>query len=221
MASDKLFLEEKETGRIEAFSDGVFAIAITLLVLDIKVPHIHDLPSEGGLIRALLGLWPAYMAYIISFATILIIWINHHRLFNYIKKSDDAFLFLNGFLLFLVALVPFPTALLSEYVTTPHAHIVSAIYSGLFLAVAVSLQVLWGYASKDKKLISKNADQCFVDNISRQYRYGPPLYFLAFILSFIWVPASIAMCLLLAVFFSVTGVITKMYCEIELKQEKA
>jgi len=217
VANDKLFLEEKETGRIEAFSDGVFAIAITLLILDIKVPHMRDLTSAGGLVQALLGLWPAYIAYLISFATILIIWVNHHRIFNYIKRSDDAFLFLNGFLLFLVVFIPFPTALLSEYLTSQYAHIVSAIYSGTFLMVAVALQLLWRHAAKDKRLISRNADHCFISNISKQYRYGPPLYLLALMLSFIWAPASIAMCFLLAVFFSIAGAITKMYCEIEIK----
>ena len=101
MNADKTYLasEEKETGRIEAFSDGVFAIAITLLILEIKVPHAHDLPPNVGLISVLLGQWPSYLSYFISFVTILIMWVSHHRLFNYIKRSNDTFLFLNGLLL--------------------------------------------------------------------------------------------------------------------------
>src|SRR5215469_2591255 len=100
-----------ETGRVEAFSDGIFAIAATLLVLDLKVPQ------TGGrtLASALRSQWPTYLAFVTSFATILIMWINHHRIFTLIGRSDDRLLFYNGLLLFGVTLVPFPTALVAEY----------------------------------------------------------------------------------------------------------
>ena len=112
--------QEKETGRIEAFSDGVFAIAITLLILEIKVPNAHDL-GAGGLGAALLRLWPSYLAFVTSFATILVMWVNHHKLFRHIRRSDDAFLFLNGLLLLFVTSVPFPTSLVAEYLQRPEA----------------------------------------------------------------------------------------------------
>src|SRR5512132_2117231 len=101
--------QEKETGRIEAFSDGVFAIAITLLVLDLKVPR--DLDEGVSLAQALLRQWPSYLAFIASFATIGVMWINHHKLFTLIKRSDDVLLILNVILLLGVTLTPFPTAL--------------------------------------------------------------------------------------------------------------
>src|SRR5215813_3568997 len=97
-----------ETSRIEAFSDGVFAIAITLLVLDLKVP-----PDPSGIHRLaelLLSEWPAYLAFLTSFATILIMWINHHRIFTLVGRSDDRLLFYNGLLLLGVTVVPFPTS---------------------------------------------------------------------------------------------------------------
>src|SRR5579884_4245879 len=97
-----------ETSRIEAFSDGVFAIAITLLVLEIKVPS-----GPGDLSRQLLQQWPAYLSFLISFTFIGIMWMNHHRLFTHIARSDDVLLILNLLLLLGVTIVPFPTAVLA------------------------------------------------------------------------------------------------------------
>jgi uncharacterized membrane protein len=212
-------MDEKETGRIEAFSDGVFAIAITLLVLDMKVPHANVLPVNGGLLSVLLQQWPAYLSYFISFVTILIIWVSHHRLFTYIKRSNDMFLFLNGLLLMFVALVPFPTALLSQYVNTEYSPVVTAIYSGTYMAIAAIFNIIWLYASNNKRLLSKRADPCVVQNITKQYLFGPPLYLLAFLLSFISPPLSVAACFILAVFFSLTGAINRLLpcdlCQIE------
>src|SRR5205814_4978093 len=107
------------TSRLEAFSDGVFAIAATLLVLELRVPA-----DTTDLVRALLGLWPAYLAYLISFLTIGIIWVNHHTLLEHCRRVDRTFLYLNLLLLMAVGIVPFPTSLvdqyfLSELVATP------------------------------------------------------------------------------------------------------
>ena len=109
--------DAKETARIEAFSDGVFAIAITLLVLDLKVPR--GMAEGRDLLAALVGQWPAYLAFVTSFATIGIMWINHHRMFTLIGRTDDGLLVLNGLLLLGVTFVPFPTGVLAEY--TPRA----------------------------------------------------------------------------------------------------
>lgn len=212
---DQLSREEKETGRIEAFSDGVFAIAITLLILDIKVPHIYLLPKNFNLAQALLQQWPPYLSYLVSFFTILIMWASHHRLFNYIKRTDDLFLFLNGLVLLLVTFVPFPTALLSEYIRTEYANVAAAVYSGTYLAVAVVFNILWRYAAYHKKLLGSDVDPCFVENISKQYMVGLPLYFMAFMLSFVYVPASVGMCFGLAIFFAFTGKISRMTCDIK------
>jgi len=207
--------DEKETGRIEAFSDGVFAIAITLLVLDIKVPHFHDLTRGSGLFAALIEQWPVYIAFFISFITILIMWVSHHRLFNYIKRSDDTFLFLNGAVLLLVTFVPFPTALLSEYIKYQDANVAAAIYSGTYLTIAALFNLLWWYASKKGRLLDKNADLCLVDNISKQYILAPPLYAIAFVFAFIYPAACITMCFVLAIFFAFTGKISRILpCEL-------
>src|SRR3954471_2154145 len=104
-----------ETTRVEAFSDGIFAIAITLLVLNVRVP-LPDLTGHGStLLPALLHLWPAYLGYLISFFTIGIMWVNHHSMFALIRRTDRYFLLLSVFFLLWIAVLPFPTAVLAEY----------------------------------------------------------------------------------------------------------
>ncbi|MFL5800940.1 MAG: TMEM175 family protein [Roseiflexaceae bacterium] len=192
--------QSKETGRVEAFSDGVFAIAITLLVLDIKVPR--DLPESTRLLDALLALWPAYFAFVTSFATIGIMWINHHRLFTLIKRSDQMLLVLNSLLLLGITFVPFPTALLSEYIGEPDQQIAALVYSGTFVLTAICFNLLWRYASHKNRLLDPRSDPLAVHAISRQYAFGPLLYLVAFGLAFVSGVASLALNLLLALFFA-------------------
>src|SRR6476661_45942 len=110
--------ERHDVTRVEAFSDGVFAIAITLLVLTIHIPTAED-AAKSGLASALLSQWPVYLAYLSSFITILVMWMSHHDLFRYIVRIDYLFLVLNGLLLLGVTLVPVPTAILARFVETP------------------------------------------------------------------------------------------------------
>jgi uncharacterized membrane protein len=202
--------DEKETGRIEAFSDGVFGIAITLLILEIKIPQPADLAGKMSLGAALFRQWPAYISYLTSFLTILIMWMNHHRLFRHIRRSDDGFLVLNGLLLMAVTIVPFPTAVLSSWcclsaARTGDADTAAAVYSGVFVVIAVLFNVLWRYAAHRGRLLATGHDEQEVAAISKQYRGGPLLYLVAFGLAFISVPASVGTCMALAVFFALPG----------------
>jgi uncharacterized membrane protein len=203
--------DQKETGRLEAFSDGVFAIAITLLVLDLKVPQPSALPAgpgplgTHGLLAALLAQWPTLLAYLTSFLSILVMWVNHHLLFGLIRRTDHLFLYLNGLLLLFVTFVPFPTALVAAYLRRPEATAAAALYSASYLAIAIVFNLLWRHASKDRRLLDSAASAAAIDEIDRSYRLGPPLYALAFVLAFVSLTASLVCCLALAVFFSVTG----------------
>ena len=195
LASDKS--EEKETGRVEAFSDGVFAIAITLLVLDLKVPQ------SGPLLSGLLAEWPVFAAYLISFLFILIMWINHHWMFQHIVRVDGPFLQLNGLLLLGVTVVPFPTSMVADYLFTSEQTTAVAIYSGWFLLIAVFFNLLWRYASSSGRLLrhaDARADLARVT--SQRYRWGPPAYFAAFALAFVWPPGSLLLNLLLAIYYA-------------------
>ena len=199
--------ERKETGRIEAFSDGVFAIAITLLVLAIKVPKAADLGAGGNLLSALLALWPHYLAFVTSFATILAKWVNHHRIFSFVQKSDHTFLYWNGLVLLLVTLLPFPTALLAEYLLHPEAKVAAAVFSGTFVAIAMAFKGLWDYASKNGRLLGlgRSADSAVVVQITKQLRFGPLMYIAAFAVSFASAGVSVCLCLCIAVFSGFKG----------------
>ena len=127
------------TNRLEAFSDGVIAIAITLLVLDIKVP---DPDSTGSLAHALGELWPNYAAYVVSFLTIGIIWINHHALVRRLREADHSVLMLNLFLLLTIGLLPFTPALLAAYIGERGDHLAAAVYGGSLLMMAFGFLML-------------------------------------------------------------------------------
>ncbi len=193
----------KGTGRIEAFSDGVFAVAITLLVLGLQPPH--DLLDEQALWNALLAQWPMLLAFVTSFATIGIMWVNHHRLFNLIKRSDNTLMMLNLLLLLVIVFIPFPTALVAQYITNPSQHLAALVYSGTNILLAVCFNLLWGYAAHENRLLDKRADPQAVRGITRQYLAGPLLYGITFGLAWVSVPASLAMIILLAVFFALPG----------------
>jgi uncharacterized membrane protein len=198
-------VEEKETGRIEAFSDGVFASAVTLLVLELKVPQLTEDAGSAELWSALLSRWPSYAAYLVSFMTILIVWVNHHRLFNIIQRSDSRFLFLNGLLLLVVTTIPFPTALLAEFLQKPSAPVACAIYCGTFVLLALAFNAFWRYAAYRNRLLARTATTEQVAAISRSLLFGPLTYFGAFVLAFVNVYASFGLCILLAIYWAVAG----------------
>ena len=199
--------DAKETGRLEAFSDGVFAVAITLLVLNIKIPGIDlppgKLPNDTALWQTLGGEWPMLAAYITSFATIGIMWLNHHRLFVHIKRINTVLVLLNLLLLLVIVFIPVPTALLAEYFPSLSQHAAAVIYSGTCLFMACCFNLLWRYASYHNRLLGKNADTRAVMAISRQYLFGPVSYLIAFGLAWINTPASIILNFILALFFAV------------------
>src|SRR5579872_4013651 len=162
---------EKETGRIESFSDGVFAVAITLLVFNLKVPQLSaPLPGENPTIAlglALLKQWPSYLTFVTSFATILIMWASHHGIFKLIYKSDTPFVFANGFLLLLVTVVPFPTSLVAQYLTGPYAAMACAAYAGIFVVINIAYNLLWWTAARDRHLLYPTVTPALVKMHSR------------------------------------------------------
>lgn len=194
--------DEKETGRVEAFSDGVFGIAMTLLVLDIKVPRAPDLIGSSALADALRRQWPTYLAYVLSFVTVLIMWVNHHKLFRLIQRSDHIFLMINGLLLMFVTLVPFPTSLLAEHISHPGASTAAAVYSSTFVLIALMFNVLWHYAAHGGRLLARGHDRAMAASITRQYRFGPLLYLAALGFAFVNVALSVGLCAALAIFFA-------------------
>jgi len=197
-------MNDKETGRIEAFSDGVFAVAITLLVLNIQPPH-DMLSKDSELLGYLRDQLPFYLAFVTSFATIGIMWVNHHRLYTHIKRSDNTLLILNLLLLLVIVFIPFPTALMADYIVRPDLHVAAVLYAGTFLLMAICFNLIWQYASHKNRLLDEKSDPKEVKAITGQYRFGPLLYVVTFVLALIYPPASIALSLLMAIFFAVPG----------------
>jgi uncharacterized membrane protein len=193
-------MKAEETGRVEAFSDGVFAIAMTLLVLDIKVPR--DLVPGGTLAQALAGQWPTYLAFLTSFGTILIMWVNHHRLFTQIGRWDERLLFSNGLLLLGIVLVPFPTALVAEYLGRAGQTTAALVYNGTFIVIALCFNLLWRGASTDGRLLRADHDPDAVRHITDSYRFGPLFYVAALIVGLFSVTASLVVNCALAVYFA-------------------
>ncbi len=198
--------EFKETGRIEAFSDGVFAVAITLLVLNIKIPGLDllpaQLPNDEKLWRTLGDEWPMLAAYVTSFATIGVMWLNHHRLFEHIKHTNTILMLINLSLLLIIVFIPVPTALLAEYLVRSDRHAAAVLYSVTFLMMATCFNLLWRYASYRNRLLGKNVDSRFVAAISRQYSFGPLLYLVIFGAAWISTLACIILSFILAIFFA-------------------
>jgi uncharacterized membrane protein len=161
-----------ETARLETFSDGVFAIAATLLILDVK------LPAGDSVTHGLLHIWPSYAAYGISFLTIGIMWINHHTVFRQIDRVDRTFLTISVVFLMVIAFVPFPTRVLADHLH--HDATAAAFFYGLTMtAMACMYACLWFYAAAGRRLIAADADQRVVSGISRSYLPGVPFYALA------------------------------------------
>lgn len=186
-----------ETARVEAFSDGVFAVAITLLIFDLKVPSVPAGQLAGALVRQ----WPTYAAFLLSFSFIGIMWVNHHRLFNHIRRSDNRLLFLNLLLLFGITVVPFPTALLAAHYGTADRTVAAAVFNGTYVVLAIFFNVLWHHAVRAGLLDA--ATQESADAISRQYAVGPIAYLLCLGLTWVSVPASLILNIGLAVFFAI------------------
>jgi uncharacterized membrane protein len=187
----------KETARVEAFSDGVFAIAITLLVLELKVPHPeHATPRE--LLRGLAAEWPSYFALLTSFGTVLIMWVHHHAIFRLARRADGPLVFANGFLLLMVTVVPFPTAVVAEYLTTPAARVAAGFYAGLFVVLAVSFQVLLRAVLRGCDLSG-----AVVERLRRGYRLGPVMYLVATLAAPLSAWLSLGICTLLWIYWGV------------------
>lgn len=163
------------TSRLEAFSDGVFAIAITLLVLEIKVPP-SNVPLEVGLLQ----LWPSYLAYSVSFLVIGAIWINHHAMFQHIVHVDETLLLLNVIHLMIIAFLPFPTAVLAQAFTHEAGEqIAAAFYGSNLTVIGILVTAMWYYAAHGHRLLGKHLTPKEARQIGRRFLIGPPTYAVA------------------------------------------
>jgi uncharacterized membrane protein len=193
---------EKETSRVETFSDSVFAIALTLLILGIKVPDFNDFASNEKLYQSLVNLWPSYFAFILSFTAVLIMWINHHGFFKYLRRIDPAFLFANGFLLLTVTFINFPTAVLAKYFDTEAFNIASAFYCGSMVLISLSFNILWFSSAYHRKLVKDEITDEIIFKIRNAYLIGFIIYLAAFVISFFLPFIGLSICISLWIFWT-------------------
>jgi uncharacterized membrane protein len=190
-------MDEIGTQRLEAFSDGVFAISATVLVLEIGVHSANG--SQLG--RELTRIWPSYLAYVTSFITIGIIWINHHHNMRAIERPDRPFLFLNLLLLLDVAFIPFPTSLVAAYLRGPGERPAVVAYAATLLVMAALYTLWWRYARTGRRLIRSTVAEGELRAIDRGFAPGLPLYTLVFVLAFFSPLAAVILTLALAAFY--------------------
>ncbi len=177
----------KENARIEAFSDGVFAIAITLLVLQLKVPPVSTVHTVDDLWKSLVNLWPSYFAFILSFGILLVTWVNHHYLFNVLDKSSRPFLYANGFFLLTITFMPFPTALLAEFISTEYAKPAIVFYCFGGVVNSLGWNLLLHTLNKPKKLFNSDSNEALINSIKRTVQFGFIIYSASTIAAF-WFP---------------------------------
>jgi uncharacterized membrane protein len=186
------------SSRLEAFSDGVFAIAGTLLILELRVP-----PDEPDLTATLLALWPAYAAYLVSFLTIGIIWVNHHTLLEHCRRVDRRFLYLNLLLLIAVGIVPFPTSLVDRYIVSESGATAALVVYGLgALLIAVAFSGVFFYATHDGRLVGDRAEARRIRAEGRLFPIGLAAYSAGIALAFFAPVASLAVYGLTALFYA-------------------
>ena len=187
-------------GRIENLSDGVFAIAMTLLVLDLRVPEVTS--GSQALLSALAGMWPKFASFVLGFVLLGTLWVNHHYQFHYIRRADRMLLWLNLVLLMLISALPFGVALLGHYWESPLA---TALYGAFMLASGACLGANWKYATHRRRLVAKNLPEATVRALRDRIILGLVGYGIAFCLAFLWPPGSIAIYVAMPVLYLLPG----------------
>jgi uncharacterized membrane protein len=183
---------------MEAFSDGVFAIAATLLVLEFSVDTGRNADALGD---QLLHLWPSYLAYLTSFITIGIIWMNHHHAVSMMGRTDRTFLFINNLLLMTVAFLPFPTKLVAQFLQSDDEKAAALAYAATFVVMSVIYNAWWRYASGGRRLIAEGVPDSALNAVSRAFNPGVPMYGAVFIIAFFSPLASVLLTFAIAAFY--------------------
>jgi uncharacterized membrane protein len=188
------------TARLETFADGVFAIAATLLILNVDAQVSEDVHDLGARVA---HVWPSYLAYAVSFVTIGIMWINHHTILAQVGRADRRFLLANIGLLMCIAFVPFPTRLVAEHVRSAGAEDAALTYGFTMVATAIMFSITWLYASTGRRLLRRDAHPAIVTGITRSYLPGPWIYLAATLIAFASPTASVVLFMAIAVFYVV------------------
>ncbi|MFG2998278.1 TMEM175 family protein [Streptomyces sp. NPDC048340] len=190
---------EQETNRVEAFSDGVFAIVITILVLELKVPE-----GQGDeLWHGLREQWPHYAAYVVSFLIIGVMWVNHHTIFSHLKRVDRPLLFLNLMVLMVVSVIPYTTNVLAEHlVNDDSANVAAILYSSWTVVYALAFLAFWWYVTQVGHLFHETVDKDGARATRLRFGLGAIAYPLTVVLSFFSAPLTLVAHFLIALYYA-------------------
>ncbi|MFD0358743.1 TMEM175 family protein [Streptomyces sp. NPDC127110] len=190
---------EQETNRVEAFSDGVFAIVITILVLELKVPEEQGSELWHGLWEQ----WPHYAAYVVSFLIIGVMWVNHHTIFSHLKRVDRPLLFLNLLVLMVVSVIPYTTNVLAEHLTDgKSANVAAILYSAWTVVYALAFLAFWWYVTKVGHLFHETVDKDGARATRVRFGLGAVAYPLTVVLSFFSAPLTLVAHFLIALYYA-------------------
>jgi TMEM175 potassium channel family protein len=181
---------QNPNARLETFCDGVFAIAMTLLIIDIKVPEMEGSAGARDVWRALRHLGPSIFAFVLSFGIVLITWVNHHNALRLVHKSTASFIYANGFLLLTVVVLPFPTALLGAFIATDHAAPAVVLYNAVLAVQAGAWLLMWSAALRNH-LVNGERATATARELNRNAVFAIALYSLLAITA-LWFPRAVA-----------------------------
>ena len=193
---------ELSTGRIETLGDGVFAIAMTLLILEVRVPEFHDVPSTGQFAAGLVALWPKFLCYVISFITLGVYWVAHHLHFVTIRRADRTLLWINILFFLVIGLVPFSTALVGSHL---RQQIAVSLYGANMAVVGLTLYLHWTYATTNHRLVAPSTNPHLVRRVKQVILMGPAVYAVAILLAGVSTAASLVLYLLVNLLYIVPG----------------
>jgi uncharacterized membrane protein len=188
--------------RIETLCDGVLAIAMTLMIFNIRVPEMPREQAGSRLAGELFQLWPRFVVYVVSFVMLGIYWVGHHNQFHYIRRTDRVLLWINIVFLMFVTLIPFSTALMGQY---PSQRLSVDIYAITLILVGISLYIHWWYATSSHRLVDEELDPQLITLAKRRIIRAPVILLLAVAVSFFSVKLSVILCAIVPIVYIVPG----------------
>ena len=200
--------------RIETLCDGVFAIAMTLMIFNIKVPELSAGGASRDLGHALFALWPRFLVYAISFVMIGVFWVGHHNQYHYIRRTDRPLLWINIVFLLFVTLIPFSTGVLGQY---PEEEMAVAIYALVLMMACLVLYIHWRYATDRRRLVDADLEDRVVNLAARRILTAPAILLFAIGCSFFSTRASFALFVILPFIYILPGKIDR-HWELEAKR---
>ena len=193
--------EAASTARIEAFSDGIFGVAITLLAIDLKAPVLETISNEH-LLESILERWPEYLAVLSSFASVLLMWMSHHEVFKKVAKVDVSLMLANGLLLLLIIGVPYPTSVMARYILTDAASYAAAFFAGYCVLVNGAFRLLWYVVAHNRRLLKRSVSDKTLTTFTRAMSAGVPAYFIIALVAFVSPMGSVLLCNAMWIYWS-------------------